>query len=66
MLLLDGAYTFEREKPRFHRAPAPSSAALERSLPTVAGIEVQYASNQGVSNHQTKGSECLKSFSENQ
>ena len=32
LLVLDGVYTFERERPCFHRTPEPSQAVLERLL----------------------------------
>ena len=35
MLISDGAYTFEQDKARFHRAPSPSQAQLERLLDTL-------------------------------
>ena len=35
MLVLDGAYTFEHDKPHFHRAPAPSPTELRRLLDTL-------------------------------
>ena len=35
LLVLDGAYTFTDDTARFHRAPAPSEAELERLLDTL-------------------------------
>ena len=35
LLALDGAYSFERKRPRFHRAPVPSQDELERLLSTL-------------------------------
>jgi hypothetical protein len=35
LLALDGAHSFERERQRFHRTPAPSQAELERLLRTL-------------------------------
>jgi hypothetical protein len=35
ILALDGVYSFERERPRFHRTSAPSNAELERLLDTL-------------------------------
>ena len=35
ILALDGAYTFEGERPRFHRAPPPTALELERLLDTL-------------------------------
>ena len=35
MLVLDGAYTFEHDKPHFHRAPAPSPTELRQLLDTL-------------------------------
>ena len=35
ILALDGVYTFEHGCPRFHRAPAPDAAELERLLETL-------------------------------
>jgi len=35
LLVPDGAYTFEHDKPHFHRAPAPSPAELRQLLDTV-------------------------------
>ena len=37
MLVPDGAYTFAHNCARFHRAPAPSEAELERLLETLVG-----------------------------
>ena len=36
MLFLDGAYRFGRARPRFHRAPRPTSAELVRLLHTIS------------------------------
>ncbi len=35
LLVLDGVYTFERARPRFHRTSAPASTELERLLDTL-------------------------------
>ena len=35
ILALDGVYTFERERPRFHRAAPPTVPELERLLDTL-------------------------------
>ena len=35
MLVLDGAYTLEHDKPHFHRAPAPSPTELRQLLDTL-------------------------------
>jgi hypothetical protein len=35
LLVPDGAYTFEHDKPHFHRAPAPSSTELHELLNTL-------------------------------
>jgi hypothetical protein len=35
VLVPDGAYTFEHDKPRFHRAPAPSPTELRQLLDTL-------------------------------
>ena len=35
ILVPDGAYTFEHDKPHFHRAPPPSSTALRQLLDTL-------------------------------
>ncbi len=35
VLVPDGAYTFEHDKPRFHRAPAPSATELHALLDTL-------------------------------
>jgi ribosomal protein S27E len=35
LLALDGAYSFEHKRARFHRTPAPSQAELERLLSTL-------------------------------
>ncbi len=35
VLVPDGAYTFEHDKPRFHRAPAPSPTELSQLLDTL-------------------------------
>ena len=36
MLCLDGAYSFDRARPRFHRAPRPTPAELVRLLHTIS------------------------------
>jgi hypothetical protein len=35
LLALDGVYSFERQRPRFHRTPAPSQAERERLFHTL-------------------------------
>ncbi len=35
LLVPDGAYTFEYDKPHFHRAPAPSAAEMRQLLDTL-------------------------------
>jgi hypothetical protein len=36
MLFIDGVYTFEDQRPRFHRAPPPTNAELTRLLQTIS------------------------------
>ena len=36
MLVLDGVYTFDHERPRFHRIKAPTQCELQRLLHTIA------------------------------
>ena len=36
MLFLDGAYRFDRARPRFHRAPRPTPAEFVRLLHTIS------------------------------
>ena len=36
MFLVDGVYTFEQERPRFHRGSAPAQTELQRLLRTIA------------------------------
>ena len=36
MLFVDGVYTFEQERPRFHSGSAPAQTELQRLLRTIA------------------------------
>ncbi len=48
MLCLDGAYSFDRERPRFHRAPRPTPAALVRLLHTISTRVARLLERQGL------------------
>ena len=48
MLVVDGAYTFEDERPRFHGVPAPAQPELQRLLHTIATRVTRALEKQGL------------------
>lgn len=48
MLFLDGAYSFDRARPRFHRAPRPTPAELVRLLHTISTRVARLLERQGL------------------
>jgi hypothetical protein len=48
MLFLDGVYSFDRARPRFHRAPRPTPAELARLLHTVSTRLARLLERQGL------------------
>ena len=48
MLLVDGVYTFEQERPRFHRGCAPTQPELQRLLRTIATRVIRALEGEGL------------------
>ena len=48
MLVVDGVYTFEDERPRFHGVPAPAQPELQRLLHTIATRVTRALEKQGL------------------
>ena len=48
MLFVDGVYTFDEERPRFHRASAPTQPELQRLLRTIATRVTRALERQGL------------------
>ena len=48
MLFVDGVYTFEQERPRFHRGAAPTQPELQRLLRTIATRVTRALERQGL------------------
>ena len=48
MLFVDGVYTFEQERPRFHRSTAPTRPELQRLLRIIATRVTRALEGQGL------------------
>ena len=48
MLFLDGVYSFDRARPKFHRAPRPTPAELVRLLHTISTRVARLLERQGL------------------